>query len=99
MMELSKATLFNYTTVRNWSFEGVPDESADRVCIAAGIHPGEVWPDLWWSNAPTDEPCSWCGQPFPRVAWLAPFCRATCRTSFARWQRTGAGAGPRREAA
>lgn len=44
------ATLFG-TTHRNacrWRSGGLSELLADRLAVAAGIHPGTVWP-TWWS--------------------------------------------------
>lgn len=34
---------------RRWRHAGVPVYSADRAAVALGTHPGELWPDLFWS--------------------------------------------------
>ena len=35
-----------------WSFEGIPERSADRAAVTLGLHPAELWPE-WWANCPT----------------------------------------------
>lgn len=34
---------------------GLSEVKADRFAVAAGLHPAEVWGDLWWSTAPGEE--------------------------------------------
>jgi lambda repressor-like predicted transcriptional regulator len=44
---LARATGIERTQLARWRSNGVPLDSADRVAIAAGCHPAEVWPD-WY---------------------------------------------------
>ncbi len=37
-------------TVWRWRASGLTELQADRVAVAAGLHPGSVW-DTWWSTA------------------------------------------------
>lgn len=29
--------------------QGLTEYQADKYAIRAGLHPGDVWPDLWWA--------------------------------------------------
>lgn len=34
--------------VTRWLRDGVPVDVADRVAVALGLHPAEVWGNEWW---------------------------------------------------
>lgn len=36
--------------------EGLTEQMADRIAIACGFHPAEIWGDLWWDRAPVPDP-------------------------------------------
>lgn len=44
---LARALGRDYAQVQKWSSDGVPERSADRIAVAVGLHPVDVWPD-WY---------------------------------------------------
>lgn len=44
---LARALGCDHTQVSRWRSQGLPLDSADRVAVALGLHPAEVWPD-WY---------------------------------------------------
>jgi lambda repressor-like predicted transcriptional regulator len=51
---LARATGIERTQLARWRRDGVPLDSADRVAIAVGRHPAEVWPDWYIVTALLD---------------------------------------------
>lgn len=37
--------------VTRWVNNGVPVDTADRLAVALGMHPAEVWGSGWWGAA------------------------------------------------
>lgn len=35
------------STIQRWSVDGMTVAAADRVAIGLGVHPVELWPELW----------------------------------------------------
>ncbi|MDQ1439266.1 MAG: Winged helix-turn-helix DNA-binding [Acidimicrobiaceae bacterium] len=50
---LARALGVDRAQVAHWRSDGVPIESADRIAIAVGRHPAEVWPE--WYRLSGDE--------------------------------------------
>lgn len=44
---LAELTFWSKTAVRGWVTRGLSVETAEDVCDRLGIHPCEVWGDLW----------------------------------------------------
>jgi hypothetical protein len=44
---LARALDRDRAQVQRWRRDGVPLPSADRIAVAVGLHPVEVWPD-WY---------------------------------------------------
>lgn len=44
---LARALGVDRAQVARWRSDGVPIESADRIAVAVGRHPAEVWPE-WY---------------------------------------------------
>jgi hypothetical protein len=48
--------------LRQYRVRGLTAETADRLAVAAGMHPSAVWPT--WDDDAFDEPvCAWCREP------------------------------------
>lgn len=39
----------NRRTISRWQRDGIPERHADRLAVAVGAHPSEIWPD--WLDA------------------------------------------------
>ena len=42
-------------SVDRWTREGVPEDRADAIACAMGLHVCEIWPDEWWAGVGDDE--------------------------------------------
>lgn len=51
---LAEAAQVSRRTVHRWIKDGIPYWTADRVAIALGRHPVEVWPE-WYGVDPEDD--------------------------------------------
>jgi hypothetical protein len=49
---LARALGLDRAQVARWRNGGLPIDSADRVAVAAGCHPAEVWPEWYDLTAP-----------------------------------------------
>lgn len=41
--------------ILRWRKNGLDVRAADEVAVALGYHPGQIWPEQWWSVEPLDE--------------------------------------------
>ncbi len=53
---------------------------ADRLAVALGVHPCQIWGERWWESADEEPVCGSCGAPLPwRYTPRDGFCSAPCR--------------------
>jgi lambda repressor-like predicted transcriptional regulator len=70
---------------------GVTALVADRLAIAAGLHPAEIWPS-WWDDTPPEapgKPCEECGGEFTPRSKVHVCCSDECgdRRKGREWRR------------
>jgi hypothetical protein len=74
-------------TVAQWTQRGLSAFQADRVAVAVGMHPAEVWAD-WWDATGSLCGNDRCMEPVPdHRVFCSPLCRWTKRDALRRAQR------------
>lgn len=48
--EIARALNVRERTVYRWLADGVSYDLADRIAVAAGRHPCELWGEAWWQE-------------------------------------------------
>lgn len=81
---------------------GVTADVADRMAVAAGFHPYELWPEMLDDHisAYVDRSCAECGSDFTPTAPHQRFCHRRCRDRQGeriRYQRSAAARSRARE--
>jgi hypothetical protein len=80
MSVIARQAEVDYRCLQRWKANGFTVEAADRVAVACGFHPAEVWGwDVWLSVQ--GRPCENCGRRFTPARVTQRFCHRRCKSA------------------